>query len=103
MGASFRNIDEILELAGCDFLTISPALMDELRSIESDLPRKLNPETAQHTSIEKKAMDKSTFKKIHSENKMAEEKLAEGIDGFSKALVSLEHLLAERLKNIETG
>ena len=103
MGASFRNIDEILELAGCDLLTISPALMDELRSIESNLPRKLNPETAQHASIEKIAMYKATFDKMHSENKMAKEKLAEGIEGFSKALVSLEHLLAERLKNIENG
>jgi transaldolase len=101
MGASFRNIGEITELAGVDLLTIAPALLDELQSTEAELPRKLKPETAANMSIEKIAMDKATFEKMHADNRMASNKLAEGIDGFSKALVSLEELLAERLENIE--
>ncbi len=101
MGASFRNIGEITELAGVDLLTIAPALLDELQSTEAVLPRKLNPQTAANLSIEKIAMDKATFDKMHTENRMASDKLAEGIDGFSKALVSLEELLAERLENLE--
>ncbi len=101
MGASFRNVGEITELAGVDLLTIAPALLDELQSTEGDLPRKLDPQSAANSSIEKITMDKATFDKMHEENRMASEKLAEGIDGFSKALVSLEELLAERLENIE--
>ncbi len=101
MGASFRNIGEITELAGVDLLTIAPALLDELQSTEAELPRKLDPQTAASASIEKIAMDKATFDKMHADNRMASDKLAEGIDGFSKALVSLEELLAERLENIE--
>jgi len=101
MGASFRNIGEITELAGVDLLTIAPALLDELQSTEAELPRKLTPQSAVNTSIDKIAMDKATFEKMHAENRMASDKLAEGIDGFSKALVSLEELLAERLENIE--
>ena len=101
MGASFRNIGEITELAGVDLLTIAPALLDELQSTEGDLPRKLDPQTAANASIDRISMDKATFDKMHDENRMANEKLAEGIEGFSKALVSLEELLAERLENIE--
>ena len=101
MGASFRNIGEITELAGVDLLTIAPALLDVLQSTEAELPRMLNPQTAESMSIEKIAMDKATFDKMHVENRMASDKLAEGIDGFSKALVSLEELLAERLENLE--
>ncbi|HFD12738.1 MAG TPA: transaldolase [Crenotrichaceae bacterium] len=101
MGASFRNIGEITELAGVDLLTIAPALLDELQNTEADLPRKLDPQSAANASIEKISMDKATFDKMHEENRMASDKLTEGIDGFSKALVSLEELLAERLENIE--
>ena len=101
MGASFRNIGEITELAGVDLLTIAPALLDELQSTEGKLPRKLDPQKAAEFPIEKIAMDRATFDKMHEENRMASEKLAEGIEGFSKALVSLEELLAERLENLE--
>lgn len=99
MGASFRNIGEITELAGCDLLTISPALIGELEATEGDLPRKLDPEIT--TDVEKIAMDKESFDRMHAENQMATDKLAEGIDGFTKALVTLEELLAERLESIE--
>ena len=101
MGASFRNIGEITELAGCDLLTISPKLLEELRSTEAELPRKLSPELAAKAEIDKIAMDKATFDKMHSEDRMASEKLAEGIQGFTKALIALEKLLAERLARLE--
>jgi transaldolase len=97
MGASFRNIDEIKELAGCDLLTISPKLLAQLAEIEGELPRKLSPEMVQDLDIEKMAIDKATFDRMHSENRMAQEKLAEGIEGFSDALEDLEKLLADRL------
>jgi transaldolase len=101
MGASFRNIGEITELAGCDLLTIAPSLLGELQSTEGELPRKLDPKKAASASIEKISIDKATFDRMHSENRMASEKLAEGIDGFTKALESLEKLLADRLASLE--
>jgi transaldolase len=101
MGASFRNVGEITELAGVDLLTISPALLDELQSTEGELPRKLSAEQAAKSDIEKINMDKATFDAMHAENRMASEKLAEGIDGFAKALESLEALLADRLASLE--
>ncbi len=101
MGASFRNIGEITELAGCDLLTISPSLLGELQSTEGDLPRKLDPAKAAGQTIEKITVDKATFDSMHTENRMATDKLSEGIDGFTKALESLEKLLAERLASIE--
>ena len=101
MGASFRNIDEIKELAGCDLLTISPKLLEPLSKTEGDLPRKLCPEAAADLDIEKQTIDKATFEKMHEADRMANDKLAEGIEGFSKALEDLEQLLAERLAQIE--
>jgi len=101
MGASFRNIGEITELAGCDLLTIAPSLLAELQSAEGELPRKLDPQKAANAPIEKIPMDKATFDRMHAENRMASEKLAEGIDGFAKALETLEKLLATRLSYLE--
>lgn len=101
MGASFRNIGEITELAGCDLLTISPKLLDELRSTEAELPRKLSPDAAADEDIEKLVMDKETFDRMHAEDPMASQKLEEGIVGFSKALEALEKLLTERLAAVE--
>lgn len=103
MGASFRNIGEISELAGCDLLTIAPALLAELQASEGELPRKLDPEQAASKSIEKITMDKATFDRMHQENRMANEKLAEGIDGFTKALEQLENLLSDRLSMLEAA
>jgi transaldolase len=100
MGASFRNIGEIKELAGCDLLTISPNLLKELDSTEGDLPRKLDPEKAKSMDIERIPMDEATFEKMHQADKMASDKLTEGIKGFSDALVSLEKLLLDRLMAI---
>lgn len=101
MGASFRNIGEIVELAGCDLLTIAPSLLAELQSTEGDLQRKLDPKSAANASIEKIHIDKATFDRMHAENRMASDKLAEGIDGFTKALESLEVILEARLAVLE--
>lgn len=101
MGASFRNLGEITELAGCDLLTIAPALLAELQATEGDLPRKLDPVAAKAMDIAEINVDKETFDKMHAENRMATDKLAEGIVGFEKALVSLEELLANRLAELE--
>ncbi|MDJ1178092.1 transaldolase [Roseofilum sp. BLCC_M91] len=101
MGASFRNICEITQLAGCDLLTISPKLLEELDSTAGELPRKLDPQAAKGMDIEKIPMDRETFEKMHSEDPMASEKLDEGVKGFSKALEQLESLLAERLNQVE--
>jgi transaldolase len=100
MGASFRNINEIVELAGCDLLTIAPKLLEELQTHESLLIRKLDPTLSKNDPIEKIPMDKATFEKMHAENQMAHDKLKEGIEGFSKALEELEELLAKRLSEL---
>jgi len=101
MGASFRNVGEITELAGCDLLTISPGLLAQLNSTEGDLPRKLDPAKAATMDIKKINMDKATFDSMHAADRMASDKLAEGISGFSKALVNLEGLLAKRITEME--
>ncbi len=101
MGASFRNMGEIVELAGCDLLTISPALLDELHHTVGELVRKLDPAIASQSDVEKITMDKDTFDAMHLSDRMASEKLDEGIKGFSKALVTLEELLTARLAKLE--
>jgi transaldolase len=100
MGASFRNSEEIKELAGCDLLTISPKLLEELQDTEGVLPRKLDVESSKKLDIKKITVDKATFDKMHAENKMANDKLKEGIEGFSKALEDLEKMLAKRVSEL---
>jgi len=102
MGASFRNIGEIEELAGCDLLTISPQLLGELESTQGELPRKLDPEKAKTLAIEKITIDKAMFDRMHEQDRMAHDKLKEGIEGFSSALEKLEGLLANRLAAMES-
>ncbi len=103
MGASFRNLGEILELAGCDLLTISPNFLTELKETEGNLERKLEPEGHKSMDIEKIDIKRDVFDKMHAENRMATDKLQEGIDGFSKALESLEDQLEARLQELELG
>ncbi|BAZ06784.1 transaldolase [Calothrix sp. NIES-3974] len=100
MGASFRNISEIRELAGCDLLTISPSLLGELAATVEELPRKLDGNQAQKMDISKIAMDASVFATMHAQDEMASAKLDEGIKGFTKALENLESLLAKRLAKL---
>lgn len=100
MGASFRNMGEITELAGCDLLTIAPNLLDELQKTAAQLPRKLDAEKAKGKSIERIAIDEATFRKMHEADKMANDKLAEGIAGFTKAIEQLEKFLGDRLDSL---
>src|SRR5262249_31357037 len=101
MGASFRNLGEITELAGCDLLTIAPNLLAELSSTQGELPRKLDPAVARAMPIEPIEMNEAAFRAMHEADRMAKGKLDEGIQGFSKAIVALERLLTERLAAME--
>ncbi|HEU0030109.1 MAG TPA: transaldolase [Kofleriaceae bacterium] len=96
MGASFRNLGEITELAGCDLLTIAPNFLGDLQSQTGTLPRKLDPAKAKAMDIAKTPIDEAAFRAAHAQDKMASDKLDEGIQGFSKAIVALEKLLDER-------
>lgn len=93
MGASFRNKDEITELAGCDLLTISPTLLAELKNSSAPLPRKLDPAIARKSLIEKMQLDEKNFRFLLNQDAMATEKLAEGIRNFVKDIEKLESLL----------
>jgi transaldolase len=77
-------------------------LLAELESTQGDLPRKLDPEKAKSLQIEKTVIDKATFERMHAADRMANDKLKEGIEGFSAALVKLETLLAKRLAELES-
>jgi len=97
MGASFRSKEEILELAGCDLLTIAPALLEELKNSEGPVERKLDPEKAKKSPIEQLVVDEKTFRYLLNEDAMATEKLAEGIRNFAADVVKLEKLLQAHL------
>ncbi|MCX5968021.1 MAG: transaldolase [Cyanobacteria bacterium] len=102
MGASFRNIEEIIELAGCDLLTISPGLMDQLRSSDGELDRKLNAFDPGATQ-DQIHLNQEKFRALMLDDVMASEKLDEGIRGFCKAIETLEAQLAHRLAELEGG
>jgi transaldolase len=102
MGASFRNLDEITELAGCDLLTISPKLLDQLRESDAALTRKLDG-SSPVSAEEQIHVDRERFDAMMKDDLMASDKLGEGIKGFSKAIETLEHQLAHRLAELEGG
>lgn len=95
MGASFRNVGEIIELAGCDLLTIAPKLLGELQKMDSAVPRKLSEESAQAQEIEKITVDEASFRWMLNEDQMATEKLSEGIRKFAADTRSLEEAIAK--------
>jgi transaldolase len=95
MGASFRNIDETLELAGCDYLTIAPTLLAELASTHGEIVRKLDPEKARNMTIERVSFDEPLFRWGLNEDAMATEKLAEGIRLFAADALRLEQFAHE--------
>jgi Transaldolase len=97
MGASFRNIGQIRELAGCDALTISPELMKELSESTELLERKLDPEKAKSAKVDKLELDERKFRWLLNENAMATDKTAEGIRKFAADVVKLEKLVATKL------
>ena len=97
MGASFRNTGEIVALAGCDLLTISPALLEELASSSGPVPRRLSPEAAAKSTHARLELDEKSFRWLHNEDAMASEKLSEGIRLFAADAGKLEQLVAARL------
>jgi transaldolase len=97
MGASFRNVRQIRELAGCDALTISPELMKELSESTELLERKLDPEEAKSAKIDRLELDEKKFRWLLNENAMATEKTAEGIRKFAADVVKLEKFVATML------
>ncbi len=97
MGASFRNTGQILELAGCDCLTISPELMEELSKSTEPVEQKLTPEKAKSAKIDKLELDEKKFRWLLNENAMAYEKTGEGIRKFAADVVKLEKFVASKL------
>jgi transaldolase len=98
MGASFRNTGQILELAGCDCLTISPELMEELAKSNQPVERKLTPEKAKSANVEKLQLDEKKFRWMLNDNAMAYEKTGEGIRRFAADVIKLEKFVASKLK-----
>ena len=94
MGASFRNTSQILELAGCDLLTISPDLLQKLSDSDTKISSKLNPETAKLSNLEKIEITEKSFRFLLNEDAMATEKLSEGIRLFCTDTIKLEALIA---------
>jgi transaldolase len=95
MGASFRNVGEIIELAGCDLLTISPDLLGKLQESEGAVSRKLSPDTAKSANIERLTVTEKVFRWLLNEEAMATDKLAEGIRNFAADIVRLEGIIAK--------
>ncbi|XP_069754905.1 transaldolase isoform X2 [Narcine bancroftii] len=103
MGASFRNAGEIKALAGCDYLTISPKLLEELSKDNEQLIPALNAKKAEALDIKKVEMNEQKFRWSHNEDQMAVEKLSDGIRKFSADAVKLENMLKERLFDAKNG
>lgn len=103
MGASFRNTGEILELAGCDRLTIAPTLLEEMTSSSSIVEQKLDAVKSAEVEMEKVEVDEKTFRWMMNENAMATEKLAEGIRNFAKDIVKLEDIIKAKVSAQTVG
>jgi transaldolase len=97
MGASFRRVEQIVRLAGCDLLTISPELLTQLGQAEGPLPRRLSVEGAKASDAERLHLDEKTFRWMHNEDAMATEKLAEGIRKFYADARKLEQYAQKRV------
>lgn len=97
MGASFRNVGQILELAGCDLLTISPDLMKELSESYEPAKRKLGPEKVEDAEAKRLEIDEKKFRYLVNDNAMATEKTAEGIRKFAADIVKLEKFVASKI------
>lgn len=97
MGASFRNMGQIEFLAGCDLLTISPELLEDLQNSKTPLVRRLDPEAAAGAAVEKISFDEKAFRWMLNEDAMATDKLAEGIRKFGADIVKLEGIIEKSL------
>jgi transaldolase len=103
MGASFRKVDQVVRLAGCDLLTISPDLLEQMEKTEGLVPRRLSVDTAKASGAPKIHLDEKTFRWMHNEDAMATEKLAEGIRKFYADARKLEQYARDRLRQKMAG
>jgi len=103
MGASFRKVDQIIRLAGCDLLTISPDLLEQMEKTEGEVTRRLNPEIAKASDAAKIHLDEKTFRWMHNEDAMAVEKLSDGIRRFYADARKLEQYGRTRLEKKAAG
>ncbi|KAJ3593557.1 hypothetical protein NHX12_005891 [Muraenolepis orangiensis] len=103
MGASFRNTGEVKALAGCDLLTISPSLLGELSQDNTTIKEMLNEKTAMDCDLDRVHMDEKTFRWEHNEDRMAVEKLSDGIRKFAADAVKLETMIKEKVVNAKNG
>ncbi|KAI2653784.1 Transaldolase [Labeo rohita] len=103
MGASFRNTGEVKALAGCDLLTISPGLLGELSKDHSAVTCSLTPQGAKECDLEQIHLDEKSFRWLHNEDRMAVEKLSDGIRKFAADAIKLETMIKERMFNVKNG
>ena len=103
MGASFRKVDQIVGLAGCDLLTISPDLLQQMERTEGSVPRRLSVDAAKASDAQKIHLDEKTFRWMHNEDAMATEKLAEGIRKFYADARKLERYAQARVAQKMAG
>ena len=100
MGASFRKVDQIVRLAGCDLLTISPDLLQEMEKTQGEVRRCLSVESARAFKEEKIHLDEKTFRWLHNEDAMASEKLSEGIRKFNADTRKLEQFARTKVDSM---
>ena len=103
MGASFRKVDQIVRLAGCDLLTISPELLAEMERTPGTVVRRLNPDTARASTEKKFHLDEKTFRWMHNEDAMASDKLSEGIRRFYADARKLEQYAKAKVAQKKAG
>jgi len=103
MGASFRKVDQIVRLAGCDLLTISPDLLEQMEKTSGDVTRRLGVESAKASDATKVHLDEKTFRWMHNEDAMAVEKLAEGIRKFYADARKLEQFAGAKVAQRMAG
>ncbi|XP_078043618.1 transaldolase [Augochlora pura] len=99
MGASFRNVGEIKELAGCDYLTISPKLLEDLEKSNEPIRKALSVESAKKSDLQKISLDEAEFRWLLNEDQMASDKLSDGIRKFAVDVRKLEKLLQEKIQS----
>ena len=103
MGASFRKVDQIVGLAGCDLLTISPDLLEQMEKTEGTVARRLSVDSAKASGAQKIHLDEKTFRWMHNDDAMATDKLAEGIRKFYADARKLEQYAVARVTQKMAG
>lgn len=103
IGSGFRNVGQVISLAGCDFLVVSPGLWSDLHQSRGKLMRQLTPQNAQSSNLHSIVVDQTTFATLHQADQMASEKLEEGLRGYCRSMHNLENLLTKKMQQISSG